>query len=110
MLHDGARQFDRVPDVGDAAHGAGLEIAAVHDCRVQFVAAVESEYRTMPCVEQGIVFEENYRARHRVQTRAARLQHAESGVQRCVQPFPIFQFSLAACFSARQCAGSAMNR
>src|ERR1700721_2181927 len=66
MLHDGARQFDRVPDMGHAAYRAGLETASVHDRGIQFVAAVESEHRTQPGIEQWIVLEPRYGACHGV--------------------------------------------
>jgi hypothetical protein len=79
LIHNGARQRDRILDVPQSAHGAGLQRAPVHDRRVEFVAPVDREHRSSPGIEQRVVLEHHNGARHGVQTRTAVFEHGIGG-------------------------------
>ncbi len=101
LLHHRARKFDRILDPGEAADGAGVQIAAVHDRGVQFVAAVEREYRAAARIEQGVVLEQHDGAGYRIDARAAGLQHGVACVDGRIQTGAISLFRFTAHFGAR---------
>jgi len=109
MLHDGACQLDGIPDLGHAADRAGLQAAAIHDGRIQFVVPVEGEHRSAAGVEQGVVFEDHHRAHHGIQAGAAGLQYAIADVERLFETGTIFPLQLCANFSARQSTRAPVN-
>ncbi len=84
-FHDGPRKFHGISNARDAAYGARLQRAAIHDGGIQFVAAVEREHGAAPGIEQGIVLERYDRPGHRVEAGAAAMQDRIARIDRLLE-------------------------
>ena len=89
LLHHDAREHDRVAHSahgGHAAHGAG---APAHDRGVVLGLAALVQHRAAARVEERIVLERDRRRLHRVERRAARLEHPPPGLGGRPQPLVV---------------------
>ena len=69
--HDPPRQQDGIADVVYAGDRAGVEVRAVHDRGIEFVAAFGVEHGAATGVEERRVLEQLHGVGHRVQAAAA---------------------------------------
>ena len=85
-LHDRPGGEDRVFGAADPGDGAGSAVAAVHDRGVHLVGAGGGRNGAAPGIEERVVFELDYRRRHRVERRAALGEDVAPGGERATEP------------------------
>ena len=67
---------------GDSGDGPCLQVGAIHDGRVHFIAALSAEGSAPPGVEQGIILQDVQGGLDSIETRPARGQHRGAGFRR----------------------------
>jgi hypothetical protein len=81
LLHHQTRELDGIFDVMELRHRAGAPGGAVHDGGIELADAVVVEYRALAGVELRIVLHGAHRRPHRIQRRAAALEHRVAGIE-----------------------------
>ena len=79
VVEDAPGEGDRVPDLGDAGHGAVAERVALHDGRVHLDGARGREDGAAPGIEARVILEDAHRRLHRVERAATAAEDLPAG-------------------------------
>jgi len=109
LLHHQPRELDGILHVPHGRHRTGTGAGAAHDGRIELGIAVLVEHRTAPGIELRIILHRAHRGGHRIEARAATLEHGVTGIERRGEPVAIGSFACRRHLGTLDDAGAAVD-